>query len=226
MYTALSRDEPAWCGPTPGQLPGSIAALTVPLPCFVGVLPVLLSHPAPHTSFATSPRHTARASTDALPHPSRRAVLAAAAASALLRSCGAASPAAATSTQSPPTAPIGNTLSAARTALGTLDSKIADARWDGVRTVLAAAPLATVRKTAGAAANGLPEDLRAPFLGAAEDLATALRLLDGVVYGNVFIGEDRQILGTKVDFDTPRIYLADAKEALEFMAEIIDAGGL
>lgn len=62
--------------------------------------------------------------------------------------------------------------------------------------------------------------MRAAVAGTSEDLQTALKLLDGAVYGNVFIGEDRQILGTKIDYDTPRIYLADAKAALDTLVEL------
>lgn len=64
------------------------------------------------------------------------------------------------------------------------------------------------------------DDRRVPALGMREDLMSALKLLDGAVYSNVFIGEDREILGTKVDFNTPRIYLQDAKSVLDDLIEL------
>lgn len=67
------------------------------------------------------------------------------------------------------------------------------------------------------------EELRGPVVGLREDLVSAIRLLDTSVYSNVFVGEDREILGTKVDFDVPRIYLADVKEALDALIEIASA---
>lgn len=78
----------------------------------------------------------------------------------------------------------------------------------------------SIKKTSAALAQELPEDLRPVAIGVGEDLLTALKLLDGAVYGNVFIGEDRQILGTRVDYDTPRVYLADAKAALDTLASL------
>lgn len=182
------------------------------LPCFT--LSVHASPPL-HSRASHSITSTSRPVLASLARPesTRRAVLVAAAAALLVPARGVRGAAPA----------IADTISAARTALGSIDGRIDAARWDGVRTVLAAEPLHSLRKAATAAAPGLPEDLREPFLGAAEDMLTALRLLDGVVYGNVFIGEDRQILGTKVDLDTPRVYLADAKEALEMMADIVDS---
>lgn len=32
-----------------------------------------------------------------------------------------------------------------------------------------------------------------------------VQYLDSFSYNNVFIGEERRILGTKIDFDTPRL---------------------
>lgn len=77
-----------------------------------------------------------------------------------------------------------------------------------------------MKRYANELAKDLPQDLQAAVLGTSEELQTALKLLDGAVYGNVFIGEDRQILGTKIDYDTPRIYLADAKTALDTLIEL------
>lgn len=115
-------------------------------------------------------------------------------------------------------------ITAARSALDACDEKITNAKWDGVRTVIASGALVSMKKTIGETAKLLPDDLRGPYVGFGEDLLTALKLLDGAVYGNVFIGEDRQILGTKIDYDTPRVYLQDAKDALDAMIEIADEG--
>lgn len=43
------------------------------------------------------------------------------------------------------------------------------------------------------------------FLGMRQDVLDHLQYLDSFSYNNVFVGEERQILGTKIDFETPRM---------------------
>lgn len=38
-----------------------------------------------------------------------------------------------------------------------------------------------------------------------QDVLDHVQYLDTFSYNNVFIGEDRQILGTRIDYDTPRM---------------------
>lgn len=37
-----------------------------------------------------------------------------------------------------------------------------------------------------------------------QDVLDHIQFLDSFSYNNVFVGEERQILGTKIDYDTPR----------------------
>lgn len=49
------------------------------------------------------------------------------------------------------------------------------------------------------------DDDSALLLGLRQDLLDHVQYLDSFSYNNVFVGEERQILGTKIDFDTPRM---------------------
>lgn len=49
------------------------------------------------------------------------------------------------------------------------------------------------------------EDDSPLLLGMRQDVLDHVQYLDSFSYNNVFIGEERQILGTKIDFDTPRM---------------------
>lgn len=116
-----------------------------------------------------------------------------------------------------------STLQLARAACDDIDDLITNGKWDSVRTRLARPPIAQSRDVCGALAKkfaATDPDLRAAVVGLREDILSATRLLDTAVYANVFVGEDRQILGTKVDYDTPRVYLAQLKEALDALVEI------
>lgn len=115
------------------------------------------------------------------------------------------------------------TLRQIRATVDDIDPLIAAAKWDSVRTLLAREPVVGAREACNALLDVKGEELRGPVVGLREDLVSAIRLLDTSVYSNVFVGEDREILGTKVDFDVPRIYLADVKEALDALIEIASA---
>lgn len=107
-----------------------------------------------------------------------------------------------------------------RTRVDDIDTLITTAKWDSVRTVLATRPVVGAKDACNQLLQGSSQDLTGPIVGLREDLVSAIRLLDTSVYSNVFVGEDRQILGTKVDYDVPRIYLADVKEALDSLIDI------
>lgn len=107
-----------------------------------------------------------------------------------------------------------------RGAVDRINGLITGAKWDAVRTVLATAPVVRARDTCNALQGAVSGDEKPVVVALREDLLSGIRLLDTAVYANVFIGEDRQILGTKVDYDVPRLYLADVKEALDALAEI------
>lgn len=49
------------------------------------------------------------------------------------------------------------------------------------------------------------EDESALLLGLRQDVLDHVQFLDSFSYNNVFVGEERQILGTKIDFATPRL---------------------
>lgn len=51
----------------------------------------------------------------------------------------------------------------------------------------------------------MDEDESAILMGMRQDVLDHVQYLDSFSYNNVFVGEDRQILGTKKDFDTPRM---------------------
>lgn len=106
-------------------------------------------------------------------------------------------------------------LRAARAELDKMDALIDKARWDTVRTLLAGPVVRGGLQTARAASEAAGPDTRGAWVGLREDALSAAKLLDAAVYSNVFVGEDRRILGTKVDFDTPRSYLAELKDAFD-----------
>lgn len=81
--------------------------------------------------------------------------------------------------------------------------------------MLAAAPVVHARAVCDELLRSVSTDVGAVVIGLREDLLSAIRLLDTSVYSNVFVGEDRQVLGTKVDFEVPRIYLGDVKMTLD-----------
>lgn len=49
------------------------------------------------------------------------------------------------------------------------------------------------------------DDESALLLGLRQDVLDHVQYLDSFSYNNVFVGEERRILGTKIDFDTPRM---------------------
>ncbi|GAB0492296.1 hypothetical protein MMPV_003558 [Pyropia vietnamensis] len=141
----------------------------------------------------------------------------------------AAATATATGTTTPPPPPLETSVArliAARSRLTDIDPLISASRWDSVRTLLASEPVGGaggVRVASRDALASAPDDVGgAAGLGLREDLLTALKLLDGAVYGNVFVDDSRIALGVKVDYDTPRLYLADALEALDGLLELLE----
>lgn len=113
-------------------------------------------------------------------------------------------------------------LRRARTTVDGIDALIDAAKWDGVRTVLAKEPVVGVGRLLRRVVEGANEDVGGAVVGLREELLSALKLLDTAVYANVFVGEERQLLGTKIDFDTPRLYLRDVKEALDSILEVME----
>ncbi|CAM9740519.1 unnamed protein product [Discosporangium mesarthrocarpum] len=93
----------------------------------------------------------------------------------------------------------------ARRQLDPVDDMITGCKWDAIRNVIKTAPLANLKGVILELSRqpSLEEDAGA-ILGMREDFLGHLQFLDTFAYNNVFIGEDRQILGTKVDFDVPR----------------------
>lgn len=55
------------------------------------------------------------------------------------------------------------------------------------------------------------DDESALLLGLRQDVLDHVQYLDSFSYNNVFVGEERRILGTKIDFDTPRMGKLHAK---------------
>lgn len=108
-----------------------------------------------------------------------------------------------------------NKLRAARKQLDDADALIDTARWDSVRTLLVSPPMRDAQDAVRRGVAGALPDVRGAWVGLREDSLSAAKLLDAAVYTNVFIGEDRKVLGTPVDYDTPRIYLQQLKEAYD-----------
>lgn len=113
-----------------------------------------------------------------------------------------------------------DTVREARARLNVCDALIDDAKWDEVRTVLAKRPLAGMPETSRVIVQSAKGDERFALAGIREDVLSAMRLLDTAVYSNVFVGEDRVVLGVNVDYDTPRVYLADLKAALDDLIDV------
>lgn len=111
-------------------------------------------------------------------------------------------------------------LQSIRARVDDIDPLIAAAKWDSVRTVLASRPVVGVKDVCNQLRDASSQDARGAIIGLREDLQSAIRLLDTSVYANVFIGEDREILGTKVDYDVPKVYLGDVKDALDSLIDI------
>lgn len=60
------------------------------------------------------------------------------------------------------------------------------------------------------------DDESALLLGLRQEVLDHVQYLDSFSYNNVFVGEERQILGTKIDFDTPRMGMMGVKVVLVF----------
>lgn len=112
-------------------------------------------------------------------------------------------------------APPLSMLQSARQKLDEVDALISSARWNAVRTVLAREPVSRTKEACNTLIGESDSSMRGAIVGLREDALSDIRLLDTAVYSNVFVGEDRQILGTKVDYDVPRIYLKELKDALD-----------
>lgn len=110
----------------------------------------------------------------------------------------------------------------ARKRLDDVDDMITAARWDGVRTLLASPTLRDGQDAVKRLSSTASADMRGAWVGLREDALSASRLLDTAVYSNVFVGEDRKVLGTSIDYDTPRIYLGQLKEVYDQLAELAE----
>lgn len=178
-----------------------------------------------HVAMRTSPSHTRRAFVRNAASAYLSAALASAAAS-LPTAASAAKQQRQAQTADDAPAQIADalaTLKAARTAIDACDPCIDAAKWDTVRTILATYPVVTTKASVKNLARVLPDDIRGAVLGMNQDLLSALKFLDTAVYSNVFVGEEREILGTKIDFDTPRAYLADAKAVLDELIDLVES---
>ncbi|CAM9631312.1 unnamed protein product [Ectocarpus sp. 8 AP-2014] len=112
-------------------------------------------------------------------------------------------------------------LREARTQLDPVDQMIEDAKWDGIRNIIKTSPLADVKNVIAELARQSDEDDSALLLGLRQDVLDHVQYLDSFSYNNVFVGEERQILGTKIDFDTPRMELRQAREAFDIIMEVL-----
>lgn len=111
-------------------------------------------------------------------------------------------------------------LQNARVQVNTIDDLINKARWDSIRTVLSKDPVNKTKDACNTLIKDSNMDTRGALVGLKEDALSSIQLLDTSVYSNVFIGEDRQILGTKIDYDVPRSYLAELKDALDALIDV------
>lgn len=111
-------------------------------------------------------------------------------------------------------------LENARVQVNTIDDLINKARWDSIRTILSKDPVSKTKDACNILIKGSSLETRGVLVGLKEDALSSIQLLDTSVYSNVFVGEDRQILGTKVDYDVPRSYLTDLKNALDALIDM------
>eukprot|EP00903_Cladosiphon_okamuranus_P006297 g6175.t1 len=109
----------------------------------------------------------------------------------------------------------------ARKQLDPVDKMIDDARWDAIRTIIKTSPLSDVKNALAELARQSDDDESALLLGLRQDVLDHVQYLDSFSYNNVFVGEERQILGTKIDFDTPRMELRQAREAFDIIMEVL-----
>eukprot|EP00904_Undaria_pinnatifida_P006890 jgi/Undpi1/3330/HiC_scaffold_15.g06703.m1 len=111
-------------------------------------------------------------------------------------------------------------VSAAKKQLDPVDQMITDAKWDSIRTTIKTAPLAEIKNVIAELAKQSGDD-EALLLGMRQDVLDHVQYLDSFSYNNVFIGEERRILGTKIDFDTPRLELRQCREAFDIILEVL-----
>ncbi|CAM9943984.1 unnamed protein product, partial [Hapterophycus canaliculatus] len=112
-------------------------------------------------------------------------------------------------------------LGEARKQLDPVDKLIEDAKWDAIRNIIKTSPLADIKNVIAELARQTDEDESALLLGLRQDVLDHVQYLDSFSYNNVFVGEERRILGTKVDFDTPRMELRQAREAFDIIVEVL-----
>ncbi|CAM9286526.1 unnamed protein product [Ectocarpus fasciculatus] len=112
-------------------------------------------------------------------------------------------------------------LGEAKTQLDPVDQMIEDAKWDAIRNIIKTSPLADVKNVIAELARQSDEDDSALLLGLRQDVLDHVQYLDSFSYNNVFVGEERRILGTKIDFDTPRMELRQAREAFDIIMEVL-----
>mmetsp|Transcript_27577 Transcript_27577/g.47608 ORF Transcript_27577/g.47608 Transcript_27577/m.47608 type:complete len:233 (-) Transcript_27577:136-834(-) len=115
----------------------------------------------------------------------------------------------------------------ARQALDGVDSLIKAGKWDGVRTILGKAPFPTLKKELQAAASQISDpDAEGDAEDVLYELLDDIGFLDDFCYTNVFIGEERQVLGTKIDYETPLLYWRQSVEKLEAFLALVDEGAV
>jgi len=118
---------------------------------------------------------------------------------------------------------VKESLEAARSRLDLLPPLIREAKWDACRTELARAPIVDVGpvtlQLARLMEQQLPDGDDGGVRGLRQDWLSAVRFLDTFCYNNVFVDESRVVLGTKVDFDSPLSYQAEAREALDALID-------
>ncbi|CAM9744762.1 unnamed protein product [Scytosiphon promiscuus] len=112
-------------------------------------------------------------------------------------------------------------LGQAKNQLDPVDKLIEDAKWDAIRNIIKTSPLADIKNVIAELARQTDDDESALLLGLRQDVLDHVQYLDSFSYNNVFVGEERRILGTKVDFDTPRMELRQAREAFDIIIEVL-----
>jgi len=114
----------------------------------------------------------------------------------------------------------------ARKELSTVDEVINAAKWDRVRTILAKPPVSSLKADMKAISDKLEKEKLGDALDALYDTLDNLGNLDDFVYTNVFVGEDRQILGLKLDYASPTRYWKAALETLDAFIALVPAEDL
>lgn len=107
----------------------------------------------------------------------------------------------------------GDAIRCGRNRLDDVDALIDAASWDRVRTVLRSGPILDAQDAVKALAASSSEELQFAWYGFREEMIGASKRLDFAVYSNGYSGDS-------VDYETPKLYLQQLKDAYDGLVEL------